>query len=196
VHAPNARHQWSWEATVPAGERWASLEIVPNRWQDAIDGWSQPGAAPRVYDAVMFDTYAEDYTDTLEFCEQIAKQGLLKPAGLMTFFNGVGSYDLLSYVVMSTLMAILLEPSGIGVTYTLSHLPFTQRHNCTSDGQRSRQWAMDAYLLPVCCLKPVETCHSGVASCIPRIVTVNDLVSLQSSKTQILHAVAKATVSE
>jgi len=124
------------------GER-SGVMVHKGRWQDV---WSQIGDLS--FDGVMFDTYAEDYLATMDFIEEICKRGLLSTGGLLTFFNGMGSYDLTSYIVMAHVMARhIAKRTHFTVRYEWRRFPF--RTGEEDVGQRARQWALDGYLLPV-----------------------------------------------
>ena len=73
------------------------VKIHEGRWQDVVPKLVEQN---EVFDAIYFDTFAEDYKALKEFFDE-SVIGLLDPAGRFGFFNGLGADRQVCYDVYS-----------------------------------------------------------------------------------------------
>jgi len=138
--------------------------IHEGRWQDVLPKIVEQGDV--MFDAIYFDTFAEDYKALREFFSEYAVQ-LLEPQGRFGFFNGLGAdrqvcYDVYTKVrpfISKLNVKILLNQKQI-VEMDLFEAGFdTEWENIAIpdllsagewNGVRRRYWVPDTYRLPTC----------------------------------------------
>ena len=127
-------------------KEWYSMPgvmVIEGRWQDEAHKLIEQGIT---FDAIYFDTYAEDYRALRTFFESLLP-GLLTDQGKFGFFNGLGADRQICYDVYQSILKIDLLEAGFDVKFILmgtSHLTV----NTWKDLARP-YWKLDEYRLPV-----------------------------------------------
>lgn len=113
------------------------------RWQDILPTLLEGG---ETYDAIFFDTFAEDYSAFRDFFSEYVV-GLLAQDGRWSFFNGMGADRRVCYDVYTKVAELDLEDAGFDVDWTSVQVP-----SLTEDfkGVKRSYFALDEYRLPVC----------------------------------------------
>lgn len=117
--------------------------IHEGKWQDILPQLIGEG---EVFDAIYFDTFAEDYNQFRDFFSEHVI-GLLSPEGRWSFFNGMGADRQISYDVYQKVVEIDLFESGFDVEWHEVELPQLDQE---WEGVRRKYWNVDRYRLPVC----------------------------------------------
>src|SRR5437588_3197588 len=92
-HSPSSHHIIEAHPSIISSMRDKGWHAKPNvvihegRWQDVLPKLLEEGVT---FDAIYFDTFAEDYSQLRKFFEEFAV-GLLESDGRLGFFNGLGA---------------------------------------------------------------------------------------------------------
>ena len=122
-----------------------NLEVVlhPNTWQDALPRLLTDNVT---FDAIFFDTFAEDYKAFKEFFSEYVI-GLLEQEGRWSFFHGLGADRQICYDVYTKVLECDLMEAGFDVEWeSLDSQEGTQEW----EGVRRKYWTLDKYRLPIC----------------------------------------------
>ncbi|KAI9668377.1 MAG: hypothetical protein M1831_001131 [Alyxoria varia] len=122
-----------------------NLEVVlhPNTWQTVLPRLVTDDVT---FDAIFFDTFAEDYKAFKEFFSEHVI-GLLKQNGRWSFFHGLGADRQICYDVYTKVLECDLMEAGFDVEWeSLNSQEGTQGW----EGVRRKYWALDKYRLPIC----------------------------------------------
>ena len=121
----------------------SDVTVHEGRWQDILPGLV---AENQVFDAIYFDTFAEDYAQFREFFSEHVI-GLLDPGGRWSFFNGMGADRQISYDVYQKVVEMDLLESGFDVEWQGIDIPKLDKE---WEGVKRKYWNVDKYRLPVC----------------------------------------------
>ncbi|KAK6358729.1 Arginine N-methyltransferase 2 [Orbilia blumenaviensis] len=127
--------------------------IHSGRWQEVlpklINSNSEADGEELLFDAIYFDTFAEDYSQLkLFFTEYVI--ALLSPEGKFSFFNGLGADRQISYDVYKKVVDIDLLEAGLETEWV--EVPVDSK-KMEGDGEwkgvRRKYWDLEKYWLPV-----------------------------------------------
>ncbi|KAF3906108.1 hypothetical protein ABW21_db0209389 [Orbilia brochopaga] len=123
------------------------ITIHEGRWQDILPKLEDQGL---VFDAIYFDTFAEDYSQLkLFFTEHVIT--LLDSDGRFGFFNGLGADRQIAYDVYRKVVEIDLLEAGLDTEWT--EIPVDRGGMDGKGGWkgvRRKYWDLERYILPVC----------------------------------------------
>ncbi|KAF2876629.1 arginine N-methyltransferase 2 [Massariosphaeria phaeospora] len=126
--------------------------VHEGRWQDVVPQLVESG---ELFDAIYFDTFAEEYKALRDFFTEHVI-GLLDPAGgpngnggKFGFFNGMGADRQVCYDVYNKVVEMDLFEAGFDTDFESIAVP-----NLDADGEwegvRRKYWVLDKYRLPTC----------------------------------------------
>ncbi|KAF1834866.1 arginine N-methyltransferase 2 [Decorospora gaudefroyi] len=126
--------------------------IHEGRWQDIVPGLIEKG---ELFDAIYFDTFAEEYKALREFFTEYVI-GLLDPAGgsngeggKFGFFNGMGADRQIVYDVYNKIVEFDLFEAGFDTEWKTIPVPNLDEQG-EWEGVRRKYWVLDEYKLPTC----------------------------------------------
>lgn len=126
--------------------------IHEGRWQDIVPGLVEKGD---LFDAIYFDTFAEEYKALREFFTEYVI-GLLDPAGgqdgeggKFGLFNGMGADRQVAYDVYNKIVEIDLFEAGFDTEWETIPVPNLDEQG-EWEGVRRKYWVLDKYKLPTC----------------------------------------------
>ncbi|KAF1848427.1 arginine N-methyltransferase 2 [Cucurbitaria berberidis CBS 394.84] len=126
--------------------------IHEGRWQDIVPGLVEKG---ELFDAIYFDTFAEEYKALREFFTEYVI-GLLDPAGgsdgeggRFGFFNGMGADRQVVYDVYNKIVEIDLFEAGFDTEWETISVPNLDEQG-EWEGVRRKYWVLENYKLPTC----------------------------------------------
>ncbi|KAL6950007.1 hypothetical protein ACO0QE_000676 [Hanseniaspora vineae] len=90
-----------------------NVVILEGRWQDCLNDLLDKGTV--FFDAIYYDTFSEHYQDMLDLYDLII--GLIKPAGVFSFFNGLGADNRFFYDVYKEIVVIDMNNYGLQCVY-------------------------------------------------------------------------------
>ncbi|KAI5811090.1 S-adenosyl-L-methionine-dependent methyltransferase [Peziza echinospora] len=122
------------------------VEILPGKWQDTLPALVLRG---EVYDAIYFDTFAEDYNALREFFNEYVIALLNPEGGRFGFFNGLGADRQISYDVYKKVVEMDLFEADLETVWTRVDVPDLTKSGVW-DGVRRKYWCLKEYWLPVC----------------------------------------------
>ena len=123
----------------------SGVTIHEGKWQDVLPKLIE---SRRQFDAIYFDTFAEDYKAFRDFFSD-SVIGLLDDGGRWSFFNGLGADRQICYDVYTKVVEMDLLEAGYDVEWT--SIPIGNPDESEEwQGVRRRYWALDEYRLPVC----------------------------------------------
>lgn len=121
--------------------------VHEGRWQDVLPKLSE-SQEEVVFDAIFFDTFAEEYSALREFFSELVVQ-FLDSEGKFSFFNGLGADRQVCYDVYQKVAEMDLFEAGFDVEWEEIPVPdLEERGEWT--GIRRPYWALDSYKLPTC----------------------------------------------
>lgn len=130
----------------------SGVVIHQGRWQDIVESLVEKG---ELFDAIYFDTFAEDYKALREFFTEYVI-GLLDPAGGINgeggkfgFFNGMGADRQVCYDVYGKVVEMDLFEAGFDTEWETVSVPDLDKEG-EWEGVRRKYWALDKYRLPTC----------------------------------------------
>ena len=118
-----------------------NLTIHEGRWQDVVPNIMKDGF---LFDAIYFDTFAEDYKAFRDFFSDCLL-GLLEDGGKWSFFNGLGADRQISYDVYAKVVEMDLFESGFDVEWR--DIPAAEIRNTEWEGIRRRYWCVSILLI-------------------------------------------------
>lgn len=132
-----------WEKSAPEE---GAYKVHAGRWQDVVPKLVEAG---EVYDAIYFDTFAEDYSELRNFFTEYVL-ALLDEGGRFSFFNGLGADRRVCYDVYTKVVELHGEEAGLNVEWEeidvdLSNLDKTGEGEW--NGVRRRYWTLDSKFL-------------------------------------------------
>ncbi|OAL01393.1 arginine N-methyltransferase 2 [Phaeosphaeriaceae sp. SRC1lsM3a] len=126
--------------------------IHEGRWQDIVPGLVEKN---EMFDAIYFDTFAEEYKALREFFSEFVI-GLLDPAGgsngeggKFGFFCGMGADRQVAYDVYNKIVEIDLFEAGFDTEWETVPVPDLDEQG-EWEGVRRKYWALKNYKLPTC----------------------------------------------
>lgn len=139
IAAPGAKFGSDWEKEKEAG----AYKVHAGRWQDVVPKLVEAG---EVYDAIYFDTFAEDYAELRTFFTEYVL-ALLDEAGRFSFFNGLGADRRVCYDVYTKVVELHGEEAGFDVAWDdidvdLANLGKSGEGEWS--GVRRRYWTLDS----------------------------------------------------
>ena len=126
--------------------------IHEGRWQDIVPGLVEKN---EMFDAIYFDTFAEEYKALREFFSE-SVIGLLDPAGgpngdggKFGFFCGMGADRQVAYDVYNKIVEIDLFEAGFDTEWETIPVPDLAEQG-EWEGVKRKYWALKDYKLPTC----------------------------------------------
>lgn len=119
------------------------IRIHEGRWQDVLPRLVGEGVQ---FDAMYYDTFAEDYSDFRDFFSEHVI-GLLEQDGRWGYFNGMGADRQISYDVYQKVVEMDLFEAGFDVDWEEIAVPKLEGE---WEGVRRPYWVVENYRLPVC----------------------------------------------
>ncbi|TID22472.1 arginine N-methyltransferase 2 [Venturia nashicola] len=117
--------------------------VHEGKWQDIL-----PTLGDIVFDAIYFDTFAEEYKALREFFSEWVVQ-FLDSEGKMSFFNGMGADRQICYNVYTKVVEMDLYEAGLDVEWEDVNIPDLKEAG-EWNGVRRPYWALGVYKLPTC----------------------------------------------
>ncbi|KAF4552431.1 Arginine N-methyltransferase-like protein 2 [Elsinoe fawcettii] len=121
------------------------VHIHEGRWQDVVPRLVTNG---ELFDAIYFDTFAEDYKDLRDFFSEHVIS-LLDPDGRFGFFNGLGADRQVCYDVYTRIVEMDLFEAGLDTGWKEIHVADLDKAG-EWEGVRRKYWALPTYRLPTC----------------------------------------------
>ncbi|EKG21144.1 Arginine N-methyltransferase 2 [Macrophomina phaseolina MS6] len=119
--------------------------VHEGRWQDVVEGLVAQNVT---FDAIYFDTFAEEYKALREFFSEYVI-GLLDSEGRFGFFNGLGADRKVCYDVYTKIVEMELFEAGFDTEWEEIPIPDLDA-NGEWEGVRRKYWVLDTYRLPTC----------------------------------------------
>ncbi|KAH8727910.1 S-adenosyl-L-methionine-dependent methyltransferase [Phaeosphaeriaceae sp. PMI808] len=126
--------------------------VHEGRWQGIVPGLVEKN---EMFDAIYFDTFAEDYKALREFFSEYVI-GLLDPAGgsnneggKFGFFCGMGADRQVAYDVYNKIVEFDLFDAGFDTEWEDIPVPNLDDQS-EWEGVRRKYWVLDKYRLPTC----------------------------------------------
>ncbi|MCJ1445600.1 MAG: Arginine N-methyltransferase 2 [Stictis urceolatum] len=120
------------------------VTVHEGKWQDIVPKLIEDG---KLFDAIYFDTFAEDYSALRKFFDEYMI-GILEDDGKWSFFNGLGADRQICYDVYIKVAEMDLLDAGFDVDWTALPVPNLQESGTWNDLHRP-YWSLDTYRLPV-----------------------------------------------
>ncbi|KAF2457478.1 putative arginine N-methyltransferase [Lineolata rhizophorae] len=128
------------------------IVVHEGRWQDVVPQLVEENV---MFDAIYFDTFAEDYRELREFFSEYVI-GLLDPVGgkdgeggKFGFFNGLGADRQICYDIYSKIVELDIYEAGLDIEWEDVKIGDLDASGEWS-GVRRRYWIPDKYRLPTC----------------------------------------------
>ncbi|KAB2579986.1 Arginine N-methyltransferase 2 [Lasiodiplodia theobromae] len=121
------------------------VSVHEGKWQDVVEDLV---AQNITFDAIYFDTFAEDYKALREFFSEYVI-GLLDSEGRFGFFNGLGADRKICYDVYTKVVEMDLFEAGFDTEWEEIPIPDLDA-NGEWEGVRRKYWVLDTYRLPTC----------------------------------------------
>lgn len=121
-----------------------NVTIHEGRWQDMVPKIMENGI---LFDAIYFDTFAEDYKALRDFFSD-SIIGLLDDGGKWGFFNGLGADRQICYDVYGKVVEMDLFEAGFDTEWESIEVP--KMDEAEWEGVKRRYWALRDYNLPAC----------------------------------------------
>ncbi|KAL1646316.1 Arginine N-methyltransferase 2 [Diplodia intermedia] len=121
------------------------VSVHEGKWQDVVEDLVGQNIT---FDAIYFDTFAEDYKALREFFSEHVI-GLLDSEGRFGFFNGLGADRKICYDVYSKVVELDLFEAGFDTEWEEIPIPDLDA-NGEWEGVRRKYWVLDTYRLPTC----------------------------------------------
>ncbi|KAM0796622.1 arginine N-methyltransferase-like protein [Usnea florida] len=121
-----------------------NMTIHEGRWQDVVPKIIEQGI---LFDAIYFDTFAEDYKALRDFFSDCII-GLLDDGGKFGFFNGLGADRQICYDVYAKVLEMDLFEAGFDTVWQTLKVPEMEKEEW--DGVKRRYWSLNEYKLPTC----------------------------------------------
>lgn len=121
-----------------------NVTIHEGRWQDVVTKIMEEGI---LFDAIYFDTFAEDYTALRDFFSDCLI-GLLDDGGKWGFFNGLGADRQICYDVYGKVVEMDLFEAGFDTVWETIDVP--KMNEAEWEGVKRRYWTLKEYKLPIC----------------------------------------------
>jgi len=119
--------------------------VHEGKWQDVVKDIVTSGIS---FDAIYFDTFAEDYSALREFFTETLI-GIMDNHGRFGFFNGLGADRQVCYDVYTRVVELDLQDAGFDTAWTEMKIEDLDQIK-TWEGVRRKYWALDTYRMPIC----------------------------------------------
>lgn len=123
----------------------SGVTIHEGKWQDVLPKLIEEGTT---FDAIYFDTFAEDYKALRDFFSEYVI-ALLEEGGKWGFFNGLGADRQVCYDVYTKVVEMDLFEAGFDTEWEILDVPDLEKHE-EWKGVRRRYWTLKKYKLPIC----------------------------------------------
>ena len=123
-----------------------NVTIHEGRWQDIVPKLMEKDGGT-LFDAIYFDTFAEDYKALRDFFSD-SVVGLLDEKGKWGFFNGLGADRQICYDVYGKLVEMDLFEAGFDIEWET--LPVENLSDEEWQGVKRKYWTLKEYKLPIC----------------------------------------------
>ena len=121
-----------------------NVNLHEGKWQDVVPKIMEQSV---LFDAIYFDTFAEDYKALRDFfSDQII--GLLEDGGKWGFFNGLGADRQICYDVYCKVVEMDLFEAGFDTEW--ESVQVAELANEEWKDVRRRYWVLKDYKLPIC----------------------------------------------
>ncbi|MCJ1406112.1 hypothetical protein MMC19_000177 [Ptychographa xylographoides] len=121
------------------------VTVHDGKWQDVVPRLIEEGTT---FDAIYFDTFAEDYKALHAFFEGHLI-GILDARGKWGFFNGLGADRQVCYDVYTKVVEMDLLEAGYDVEWETIPVPDLEQIG-QWEGVKRPYWQLETYRLPVC----------------------------------------------
>lgn len=121
-----------------------NVTVHEGRWQKVVPKIIEQGV---LFDAIYFDTFAEDYKALRDFFSDHII-GLLNDGGKWGFFNGLGADRQICYDVYGKVVEMDLFEAGYDTEWEGVEVP--KMENEEWEGVKRRYWVLREYKLPIC----------------------------------------------
>jgi protein arginine N-methyltransferase 2 len=121
------------------------VRVHEGRWQDILPKLVEEGV---VFDAIYYDTFAEDYYALKELFSEWVIQ-LLDNKGRFGWYNGLGADRQICYDVYTKVAEMDLADAGFDTAWEDVAVPSGLHGSAQWDGTRRPYWTIDIYKLPV-----------------------------------------------
>ena len=122
------------------------VTIHEGRWQEVVPKLFEEDGGT-LFDAIYFDTFAEDYKALRDFFSD-SVIGLLDDGGKWGFFNGMGADRQICYDVYGKVVEMDLFEAGFDTVWETVEVEKTENEEWT--GVKRAYWVLKEYRLPVC----------------------------------------------
>ncbi|MCJ1358143.1 MAG: Arginine N-methyltransferase 2 [Icmadophila ericetorum] len=123
----------------------SGVTIHKGKWQEIVPKLIEDGVQ---FDAIYFDTFAEDYKALRDFFDEYVI-GLLDDGGKWGFFHGLGADRQICYDVYTKVVEMDIFEAGYDVEWESLPVPDLEQSG-EWHGVRRRYWVLDEYKLPIC----------------------------------------------
>ncbi|KAI4162366.1 MAG: hypothetical protein LQ342_004081 [Letrouitia transgressa] len=121
------------------------VTVHEGKWQDICPKLIEQEI---MFDAIYFDTFAEDYNALRTFFSDLVL-GLLDEKGSWGFFNGLGADRQICYDVYAKVVEMDLFEAGFEVEWEDLEVPDLEQEG-EWEGVRRKYWVCRQYKLPIC----------------------------------------------
>lgn len=118
--------------------------VHQGRWQEVVPTLISQST---MFDAIYFDTFAEDYKALRDFFSD-SVIGLLDDGGKWGFFNGMGADRQICYDVYGKIVEMDLFEAGFDIVWETIKVPDMSDEKW--NGIRRKYWNLKEYRLPTC----------------------------------------------
>ena len=118
--------------------------VHEGKWQDVVPRLIEEGTT---FDAIYFDTFAEDYKALRDFFTEHVI-GLLEENGRWGFFNGLGADRQVCYDVYTKVVEMDALEAGFDTEWEIIQVPNLEASGEWKDVRR-RYWVLKEYKLPI-----------------------------------------------
>ena len=144
----NQMKETGWDSSAPSYNK-QNVTIHPGTWQEVLPQLIKQNLT---FDAIFFDTFAEDYKAFREFFSEYVI-GLLEQEGRWSFFHGLCADRQVCYDVYTKVVEMDLFEAGFEVEWQDVELPELKRgtkEGDTWEGVKRSYFSVEKYRLPVC----------------------------------------------
>ena len=120
------------------------VTIHEGKWQSVLPKIIEQET---LFDAIYFDTFAEDYKALRDFFSDFLI-GILDEGGKWGFFNGLGADRQVCYDVYCKLVEMDLFEAGFDTTWETIEVRDMDKEEW--EGVKRRYWVLEQYKLPIC----------------------------------------------
>ena len=122
----------------------SGVTVHEGKWQDVVPRLIEEGTP---FDAIYFDTFAEDYKALRNFFTEHVI-GLLDESGKWSFFNGLGADRQVCYDVYTKVVEMDALEAGFDTVWETIKVPNLEESGEWKDVRR-RYWVLKEYKLPI-----------------------------------------------